>query len=63
MSLLDGVVDDSFAQYPVTPTLSDADIVNVTDVDVVDVPPLSIETDGLDGAMVSVADELGVPLT
>jgi len=46
-------VDDSFAQYPVTPTLSVADKLKVTDVDVVDVSPLFIETDGLVGAVES----------
>ena len=51
--MADGVVDDSFTQYPVTPTLSVADKANVTDVDVVDDEPLSIETDGLVGAVVS----------
>ena len=48
-----GVADDSFAQYHVTPTSSIADNVNVTDVVVVDVPPLSIDTDGLDGVVES----------
>ena len=52
VSLAD-TVDDSFAQYPVTPTSSVADRDRVTDVDVVDDEPLSIETDGLDGAVES----------
>ena len=46
-------MDASFAQYPVTPTLSVADRANVIDVDVVDVSPLFIKTDGLDGAVES----------
>ena len=46
-------MDASFAQYAVTPTSSVADNVKVTDVLVVDAAPLSIETDGLDGAVVS----------
>src|SRR3989338_8099951 len=50
----DGVVDASFAQYAVTPTSSVADKVSVTDVLVVDAAPLSIDIDGLDGAVVSV---------
>ena len=53
VSVADGVVDDSFAQYSVTPTLSDADRLNVTDVLVVNDAPLFIEIDGLDGAVVS----------
>ena len=56
-------MDDSFAQYPVTPTVSVADNANVTDVLVVDDAPLFIETDGLDGAVVSeVAVDDGVAL-
>ena len=46
-------MDDSFAQYPVTPTVSVADNANVTDVLVVDDAPLFIETEGLDGAVES----------
>ena len=46
-------MDDSFAQYPVTPTVSVADNANVTDVLVVDDAPLFIETDGLVGAVES----------
>ncbi|HLA48185.1 MAG: hypothetical protein A3I04_08180 [Nitrospinae bacterium RIFCSPLOWO2_02_FULL_39_110] len=60
-SLPDGVADASFAQYPVTPTSSDADKANVTVVDVVDAAPLSMEIDGLDGAVVS--EELNVILS
>ena len=52
-SLVDGVVDASFAQYAVTPTSSVADKANVTDVLVVDDEPLFIETDELYGAVVS----------
>ena len=48
-------MDASFAQYAVTPTSSVADKVSVTDVLVVDDAPLSIETDGLDEAVVSVS--------